>query len=443
MFFPFRTSRTSSARVFAGAFFLALTFAAHAADTVRIVPLAPAEAWHRAEFRIENAPQTGNNFDPNLVQIDAAFTAPSGQVTRVPAFWFQDFKHSRNGIQDVYTPGSESWRVRFTPSEIGDYTLTLTIQTGDAAHPAEAATPETVAAATIQFPVKNSSSPVKQRWVRNASDGRSFATDDDHPLRLVGENICWSGARGSEDFDTWFGAIQNVGGNFARVWLCPWSLGIEHVPGSLNHYGQKEAWQLDHVFDEAEHDGLYVMLCLDHHGMFQIDNSNWDSGNNYWKTNPYNQQQGGPCLAPDDFFTNAQAQEIYRKRLRYLIGRYGYSPALLAWEFFNEIDNVYAPQQSLIAADVAAWHRAMGQWLHAHDPYHHLVSTSLTGGSDRPEIWSQPEMDFAMYHSYGDAAPAQLLARIGEDFHQRYRKPVVIAEFGVSADSFALPEDPH
>ena len=68
-----------------------------AAQSIRVVPLSRAEAWHRAEFRIENAPQTTNNFDPDLVQIDALFTSPSGQVSRVPAFWFQEFTRSKTG----------------------------------------------------------------------------------------------------------------------------------------------------------------------------------------------------------------------------------------------------------------------------------------------------------------------------------------------------------
>ncbi len=419
----------------------------HAAEILASGPislraLGGAEVWHRIEFTIENGPQTANNFDPDLVQIDAVFTAPSGRVTRVPAFWFQDFSRNGSSAQTVYTPGAQSWRVRFTPTEVGDYSVALAVQVGDHALAAAADLPVATVAPT-RFSVAAGAQPIIQHWAQNAPDGRSFETSDHQPLRLVGENICWSVGRGIDDFDTWFGELKKVRGNFARVWLCPWSLGIEHVPGSLTHYRQAEAWQLDQVFFQAERDGIYLLLCLDHHGMFQVENSNWDNGNNFWKTNPYSQLQGGPCVTPNDFFTNAQAQAIYRKRLRYLIGRYGYSPALLSWEFFNEIDNVYAPQQSLVAADVANWHRTMGQWLHAHDPYHHLVSTSLTGGSDRAEIWSLPEIDFAMYHSYGDPAPARLLATLTQDFNQRYHKPVLIGEFGISPGSWDLQEDPH
>jgi len=31
---------------------------------------------------------------------------------------------------------------------------------------------------------------------------------------------------------------------------------------------------------------------------------------------------------------------------------------------------------------------SMGGWMHTNDPFAHLVTTSLTGGSDRPEIWT-------------------------------------------------------
>ena len=153
--------------------------------------------------------------------------------------------------------------------------------------------------------------------------------------------------------------------------------------------------------------------------------------NNFWKLNPYAELNGGPCTKPNDFFTDARARATYQKRLRYLVGRYGYSPQLLAWQFFNEIDNVFG---ALNGDDVIAWHREMGRWLHAHDPYGHLVTTSLTGGSERPEMWSLPELDFSMYHSYAEPAPGKGAAWVGETFVKRYGKPVMIGEFGIDAE---------
>jgi hypothetical protein len=72
----------------------------------------------------------------------------------------------------------------------------------------------------------------------------------------------------------------------------------------------------------------------------------------------------------------AQLEEMYRKRLRYLIARYGAFPNLLAWQFFNEIDNVY---RHLSPGAVAGWHQEMGLWLKANDPWKHLVEVRNAG----------------------------------------------------------------
>jgi hypothetical protein len=170
----------------------------------------------------------------------------------------------------------------------------------------------------------------------------------------------------------------------------------------------------------------------------------WGGSNNFWlRSNPYARENGGPCISPNGFFTDAKARALYQKRLRYLIARYGGSPQLLAWQFFNEIDNAYIPRSDLVHADVVAWHRDMARWLRAHDPYQHLITSSLTGGSDRPELWQLPEMEFSMYHSYWDPAPARKNATLAEDFFQRYQKPAMIGEFGVSGANWARPADPH
>ena len=93
--------------------------------------------------------------------------------------------------------------------------------------------------------------------------------------------------------------------------------------------------------------------------------------------------------------------------------------------------------------DVVAWHREMGQWLHAHDPYGHLITTSLTGGSERPEIWSLPELDFSMYHSYAEPAPGKGAASVAQAFVKRYGKPAMIGEFGIDARTWNIAADPH
>jgi hypothetical protein len=196
---------------------------------------------------------------------------------------------------------------------------------------------------------------------------------------------------------------------------------------------------LDYVFQLAEQSGIYIQLCLDYHGMFATQPDYW-GGNNYWPVNPYNVTNGGPCLNANGFFTNATAKIIYQKRLRYLIGRYGYSQNLLGWEFFNEIDNDYG---FLNSTQVAAWHGYMGGWLHSNDVFNHLITTSLTYASDHPEIWSLPEINYSSEHAYTGTESVVSIASDSQYFLQTFAKPIMIGEFGTSWQAWDTADDPY
>jgi len=412
---------------------LALFAPALLAAAPTLTPLGEPHLWQRAEWRIDGVPATANNFDPDLIRVDAVFTTPTRRVLTVPAFWFQDFSRALVAGAQVLTPaGPSQWRIRFTPDEPGDYTLAVTIT-----QPGQAAAPPVVATFKV-------ASGAAGGWVRVAADHRYLETSAGQPVRLIGANVCWGGPRGTYDFDKWFPAMRDAGENFARLWFCPWSMGLEHQPGTLNRYDLAAAWHADYVLSLAEQCGINVLIAMDHHGMFMSNDPAWGGSNNFWTRNsPYAVENGGPCANPNEFFTRDDARRIYQKRLRYLIGRYGYSPRLLSWQFFNEIDNSYRPRAALVGEDVVAWHQAMGRWLRANDPYRHLISTSLTGASDRPEFWTLPEMDFAVYHSYGEADPARTIAKLSGDFARRYGKPVMIGEFGTDFRTWNLAADPY
>jgi hypothetical protein len=395
----------------------------------QIVQLTIPQLWQRVEFRITEVPAATNPFDPDIIRLDATFTLPSGRTMVVPAFWYQAYERLLQNGSEYDTPiGSAEWRLRFTPPEAGNYLLSLTIQTNDQpfGNPVN-----------ISFSVPTNSPPARFGYVGIAPSRQYFQTGDGQPFRLIGENVCWPDSPGTYNYDTWFSAMQTNGENYARIWMCPWAFGIEDTATSLNNYSQQPAWQLDYVLQLAEQRGIYLLLCLDYHGMFATQPDSF-GGNNYWPQNPYNITNGGPCAVANNFFTNSTAKIIYQKRLRYLIARYGYSQNLLAWEFFNEIDNDYS---FLNSNDVANWHGVMGGWLHTNDVFGHLVTTSLTGGSDRPEIWSLPQLDFAAYHSYGEPGPAARLDVVAQSFLQRYGKPMMVGEFGTSAAGWNRTND--
>jgi len=403
---------------------------ASACGAVSLMQLTPAEAGRLVEFRGEGVPSVANPFDDEVIRVDATFVGPDGPTWVVPAFWYQGYsRRLSNGAELLTAQGAAEWRVRFTPAMTGAFRATLTaVLNGEP--------PET--SPLLTFPVSAPAASASG-FVKVATNRQHFCFADGRPLPLVGHCVCWPHARGTYDYDDWLGAMQQVGENYTRLWMAPWAFGIEAETNTLTRFRLDRAWQLDYVFRLAEQRGIYLMLCFEYHGMFETEPDYW-GGNNNWPNNPYNAAVGGPCTNQNHFFTSSEAKRVYQKRLRYLIGRYGASPNLLAWQFFNELDNVY---RYLNATNVAAWHAEMGDWLHANDPFRHLVTTSMTGGSDRPEIWSLPQMDFAMYHSYGQPDPALGLSARIRSFRDRYPKPMMIGEFGVDWQGWDYADDPH
>ncbi len=405
-----------------------LAVCAHAG--LEIIPLDSARPWQPVEFRLTGAPAAANPFDPEAIQVNAVFTPPGGDPVRVPAFWFQDYTRRLSGGSEVLTPlGSPEWRLRYTPPRVGVYSVSISVLTNGAASGSPALS---------QFAVTGDP-PARTGFARVAAEGQYFETGDGRALPLIGANVCWHGARGTYDYDDWFGALREAGENYARLWMCPWSFGLETEANSLNRYRLEAAWRLDQVLRLAERCGIYLELCLDYHGMFAVEPDYW-GGNNYWSANPYNLANGGPCAAPNDFFTNPAARVLYQKRLRYLAARYGASPNLLGWQFFNEIDNVYS---LLNAADVAAWHAAMGDWLRANDPFGHLLTTSFTYAEAHPELWSLPQIDYVCAHAYGPDRPAASLSAMVQSLRKKYGKPVLIDEYGTSWQGWNKAADPY
>ncbi len=399
---------------------------------LELTPLGEARVWERFELRVAGVPEGGNPFDPDQLRVDAVFEAPDGRTFSVPGFWYRQYTRRLEGEREVLSPsGPPEWRVRFLPQTNGTHRVTVTAH--HQGQPAGAPAVLTFMAAPA------TDAGARRGWVRRAANGRFFETSDGRPLPLIGHCVCWYHGRGTYDYDTWLAAMSASGENYTRLWMAPWAFGIEAEADTGLNYRLDRAWQLDRVFEEAGRRGVYLMLCFDYHGMFETRPDFW-GGNDNWKINPYNAANGGPCATQNEFFTRPEARARYQKRLRYLVARYGWSPHLLAWQFFNEIDNVY---RYLNPADVAAWHADMAAWLKAHDPWGHLVTTSLTGGSDRADIWQLPQLDFAMYHSYAQARPAEALPGLVHRFLDRYGKPVMIGEFGTDWRGWRREQDPH
>lgn len=188
------------------------------------------------------------------------------------------------------------------------------------------------------------------------------------------------------------------------------------------------AWQLDHVLEEAERRGIYVMLALINHGQFStLFNPEWDQ-------NPYNAARGGPLATPGEFFTHPTARALFERRLRYIVARWGWSTHLLAWELWNEVELT----SDYDSGAVARWHADMAALLRALDPYDHLVTTSHALVAFDPLVWQRGGLDFTQIHFYAELFPpfanlGRTVTRWTADRFAATGKPVLFAELGVDS----------
>jgi len=404
-----------------------VTSGAESKLTLTLPPDRP-DVFQRVEVVVSGMPSATNPFDPQQVTLDLEITPPSGKVLRVPGFFSRDYHRKLEGDREVLSlQGDGGWFLRWLPMESGRHRLLATASVRD----------KPVANGEVVLEVNAGKRPGLVRV--EPQQKRYFCLEDGTPLFLNGLCVCWHGRRGTYDYDDWLAAAQKAGINYIRIWMWHQAFGLEWDRQDKVHYRMDNAWRLDRVLAEAERLGIYVMLCFDYHGIFEVKPDYW-GGNNFWPRHPYNATNGGPCEVQNDFFTNAEARAVYEKRLRYIVARWTAFPNVLAWEFFNEIDNEYA---YLKHKDVVDWHRDMGRHLRSIDPYRHLISSSFTGGSERPDLFALPEMDFAQYHSYNEKHPAQMTAQKTARFFEKYQKPFFVSEYGTDWRGWKPDTDPH
>lgn len=376
------------------------------------------KAYERLELTLDLHATFDNPFDPEDIDVAATFTSPQGKSVVVPGFYFQDYRRElRQGREELRPQGEPAWKVRFTLPEPGLWRATVRVRDRQGE----------VTSGPLSFTV--APNPQHPGFIRRSPDSPYYLQFDNGTSYIpIGENVCWAGDRGLFDYELWFQHLGAAGGNWARIWLVYWNMGLEWTEGvagkvgrgqfhGLGRYSLDNAWRIDSLLDLAERNGIFLMLCLGYHGELQEQHDFF--GSEAWVASPYNAANGGPCATPAEFWTNATARQLYRRKLRYCVARWGYSPQIAAWEFWNE---VHAP---------ASWVQEMARTLREMDVNRHLITT--TYGDEA--VWQLPEIDFTQSHHYGDSGnipdSAEPLAALCRDHTARFGKPHLIGEFGI------------
>ena len=348
---------------------------------------------------------TGEWDNPYLQEeaaLDMVLTAPSGKELVLPCF----YKEGESGAEST-------WEARFTPQEKGKYTYFFRYtQDGQVASESAPAT----------FKSRRS----KLQGILHVRDNWTLVYDNGQPFRGVGINLCWE-SRTQDDskffsdlheqhdrfnFDAMLPDFAKNGGNFTRMWICDWNFPIDRQTGFNNHryeetteYMNRSAVErLDHVVNLSDDLGIKIMLCMGQ----------------------------GNVVADQAFFTCPDAKVRYRNYLRYIVARWGYSPAIAMWEFFNEIDNVQhnAPDGVIPAEYIVAWHDEMSTYLAGLDPFQHIRTTSISH-RDLDGLNDLANLDINQKHIYN---ATHVVPETIDAYIAKHNKPYIVGEVGYEWD---------
>lgn len=357
--------------------------------------------YQSVEFVFEIEAEYSNPYDAREIRLDGAFTAPDGAVMTVPGFW----------------DGAESWRLRFTPSQEGEwyYQLSITDRRGTSL-PAEGDFIVTASDLHGWLQVGD--------WINPDYSSQYLVNHDGTPFYGVGHcdalNILIDGFD-VEDGVLLFNNMLAADENFV-VW---WPLySNSPVGNSYDRYTASNLTMIDLIVQDAQKKGIFLIFTVWDHPQLR-DSSHawgdgrWDGYNGFHKLSGIN-----------EFFNSDEAWVWQENFYRYIIARWGYSPAIGMWQTVSEINGTNAYDQTDL------WHAKINAYFVENDPYRHPTTASMSGDIDWPS--GHAEMDAPQVHVYdlndGATAAAQTIADWTELMWQT-GKPNWIGEFGVTGNT--------
>lgn len=384
-----------------------------------------------------------NPFDYNQIYVYGVFTSPDGKrIIQTPAFWYRDYEIvldrglvASNGVQGtasndpnepqglervVWRSDEYEYRLRFQPDRSGEWRYQIYVSLeGDINQ-----------ILTGEINVKESQEEYKGIISVSKENNRTFVFEDGSSYIPVGTNLGWwtSSSRKTYDYDVWMSKMNENNMNIARIWMAPWGFCLHWGESYLDLSDRLNyAARLDRVIELANLNDIYVELTLINHGQFS------SSVNSTWAENPYNAINGGILTKPDKFFSSGIAKRAYKNELLYIIGRYGYSDNILAWELFNEVN--WTDNAELNNLTIKQWHDEMAKFIRSNDSYNHMITTSYNG--ETGSAYSLKEIDFTNPHNYGYSKKNYNIAlpQALEKLYKMYNKPILHSEIGLNWES--------
>ena len=214
------------------------------------------------------------------------------------------------------------------------------------------------------------------------------------------------------------------GSKFVRVQLDSLGMGYSNT-GEVD-----EAWakKWEEVFEKAAANGIYVMPVF---GVW----CDWNDGNGYstWKSNPFNEINGGPTrTAGDLFISDSPTQRLWLGWMKTLIERWQGQKNIIAWEIFSEI-NMTPGTTEPEAIDFV---NSATVIIHNADSSQRPVTASLADFGDWSSFYRSDSIDFINIHPYpvSGKLDTTIITEV-RSMLAKYHKPVLIGESGLSFET--------
>lgn len=363
-------------------------------------------------FTNRSSPTGINPFDPDDINIVATFTSPSGIQDRVVyGFYYEPFI-SAGTVWIAPASNNYNFRVRFAPTEVGEWKCSISVNSPNHKF-SSTYTANNLHFTCIQTWADGQEKGYLQvgrykRQLKYSYSGASFFA--------IGQNIPWihHNAWNTNDFvpsefDDLNDNVQNLAdneGNMVRLVLAPYSHQIEWERlGDYSDYistsgqpqtRQHNAYELDKFFKLCHDNKVFVNLVLD---LQDTHHNNGTETLYQWQNNPYKTQLG--LGDPVDFLTNADAIKYFKRKLRYIIARWGYETSLGIIELLSEQDNwgIYDANFQYVQV---FWHNDMTNYIRnvLGEP-NHLLSTSFMNREDNLiNSFNLTRIDVTSAHKY-------------------------------------------
>jgi hypothetical protein len=368
-----------------------------------------------------------NPYDPDEINMNAVFISPTQEAITVPAFWYEPFWVQEEN-EKIVSNGQGRWKVRFTPRSAGvwQYYVQARDRSGEThtsrKHKFQVNKPEGEIHGFIRMDT------VHQQYFRYEHSGKFFfgaglnsdvnvfnksdAEDPSHGNWGIGSGYLppWTGSPSTgltpenlfQGYRYHTHMVQSLGENGgkairintdryyhpleAKATEKPYDgdLTFEAMGFDLGKYNQAMCFILDKLYQRAEQYHIGVVHNV------------WDAV----ADQPYS---AGFCYAEQN------QEALIKRKLRYIVARWGYSTSYWMTEYFNELKD----------ARIDAFWQGIIEWHKELDLYDHAISlTSATFGETGPDVYLENAYTDTCYKFgvYANGGMPGCLGEFGESY---------------------------